>query len=734
MPPTRDEICALWLDALPYEPYSFQEEAILAWFEVEGGLLITAPTGMGKTLIAETAIFEALHARKRIYYTTPLIALTDQKFREMQTQAVSWGFAPEDVGLVTGNHKVNPDAPVLVVVAEILLNHLLDGTRDMSDVSAVVMDEFHSFNDRDRGVVWELSLALLPKHIRVLLLSATVGNPVDFVLWLKQQHDRSVRLIRTDERKVPLQYHWVGDTLLTDHLVQMAAGGDDAKSPALVFCFSRDECWEIAERLKGLPLIDKATRPQIEEIIDRHGLSKGVGGKLRQMLIRGVGVHHAGIMPRNKRVVEELFSKRLLPFVICTETLAAGINLPARSVVLTTIIKGPPRAKKLLPSSDAHQMFGRAGRPQFDTEGHVYAVAHEDDIKIHKWKLKRDKLEATGSKDPGILKALKALSKKQPKRRSTEQYWSEGQFKQLIEAGPARLKSRSMIPYRFLVWLLVQHAELGVVRDFLGKRLESEEKLKHFNLQLDAMLANLQAFGYVTRQEGSDDITVADDIEQLLRWRSIDPLFGAWLQRTLATSSIDEKTLALESVLPLPYRVIKRCDLPYDLEPGTLQVEVMEPLMISMGVSLDPPPPPEERDGPRAFWEDRPELPPTFPEMLALAYEHELAVPEETEVQTKWIAGGIAQGNGDFHKFTGARELAKSEGLILRHLLRFVLLALEFHDATGDPDYQLLAQRVEQACREVDPRETERTLTQREELRESDGLRGEPPPSTGRPP
>lgn len=718
MAPTRDEICALWLDALAHDPYPFQEEAILAWFECEGGLLVMAPTGMGKTLIAETAVFEALHSGQRIYYTTPLIALTDQKFQELQEKAQNWGFPPNSVGLLTGNHKVNPDAPVLVVVAEILLNHLLDGSRDMSTVSAVVMDEFHSFNDRERGVVWELSLALLPKHIKVLLLSATVGNPVDFTIWLREQHGRSVRLIRTDERKVPLQYHWVQDKLLTEQLVDMAAGGAEAKTPALVFCFSRDTCWETAERLKGLPLIDKSTRPQIEEILERYDLTRGVGPKLKQMLIRGVGVHHAGVLPCNKRVVEELFTARLLPYVVCTETLAAGINLPARSVVLSTILKGKPKEKKLLPSSDAHQMFGRAGRPQFDTEGHVWCVAHDDDVKINRWREKRDKLASTGSKDPGILKALKQLDKKAPKRRSTEQYWQETQFRSLIESGPARLKSRSMIPYRFLVWLLLQKADLPTVRRFLQRRLESSEKLKHFESQLDAMLSNLATFGYLTRAEGSDDITLHESLPELLKWRSIDPLFGSWLQRTLNQADPTEKILALEGALFLPYRVVKKCGLPMGMEPGPLQTEVMVPLMISLGVNLDPPPPPEERDGPRAFWEERPELPPTFPEMLAIAYEAELPVPEETEMQCKWVAGALHDGNSDMFKFSGSRQLQREEGLVLRHLLRFTLLALEFHAVSGDPHYQDIAARVEESCRAVDKDATERALARAAEADE----------------
>ncbi|HPM25648.1 MAG TPA: DEAD/DEAH box helicase, partial [Phycisphaerae bacterium] len=154
---TRDEICSKFLESVPYQLYPVQEESLLAWFECEGGILVCAPTGMGKTLIAEAAIYEALHTRQRLYYTTPLIALTEQKFREFGDLVERWGFPRSEVGFITGNRRENPDALIRVVVAEILLNHLLatDPTvADLEHVGAVVMDEFHSFNDMERGVVW----------------------------------------------------------------------------------------------------------------------------------------------------------------------------------------------------------------------------------------------------------------------------------------------------------------------------------------------------------------------------------------------------------------------------------------------------------------------------------------------------------------------------------------------------------------------------------------------------
>ncbi|MBQ1455531.1 MAG: DEAD/DEAH box helicase [Thermoguttaceae bacterium] len=532
--PDRETLALEYLDSLPFEPYPFQEEAILSWFDSDQGVLVCAPTGMGKTVVAEAGLYEALKTGRRAYYTTPLIALTEQKFRELREKVKLWGFSESDVGLITGNRRENPDAKILVVVAEILFNRLLSsdlfrkektpadggagaaaqdsaagpGWRIITpkyeephfrfdDVAVVVMDEFHQFSDPERGIVWEFTLELLPKHVRTLLISATVGNAYEFIAWLRNNAERKLTLVTSDERKVPLTYQWIGDELLPEFLEGMHAGSDEERLvPALVFCFNRDQCWTVADTIKGKDIISAERQKQIAAELDRHDWSKGAGPKIRQLLLRGVGIHHAGILPKYRRIVEDLFQRKLLSITVCTETLAAGINLPARSVVLPTLLKGPAGDKRLVESSTAHQIFGRAGRPQYDTRGYVFALAHSDDVKIARFRAKYDQIP-DDTKDPKLREMKKKLKKKMPTRNSEEQYWTEQQFQKLQTMSPGSLASHGPLPWRLLAHMIEKNSDVEPIRRLASRRLMGAKRLAAAAKALDPMLITLWRGGFI---------------------------------------------------------------------------------------------------------------------------------------------------------------------------------------------------------------------------------------------
>lgn len=789
--PTRDDLASMYLEQMPFEPYPVQEEALLAWFTSEQGVLVCAPTGMGKTLIAEAAAFEALHTRQVCYYTTPLIALTEQKFREMQTAAVKWGFAPEDVGLVTGNRRVNPEARVLVVVAEILLNRLLNRDEfNFNDVASVVMDEFHSFADYERGMVWELSLGLLPPHARLLLLSATVGNAPEFITWLHRSHRRRPELVQSTDRKVPLTFQWVPDELLNEQLQILAEGDDEARrTPALVFCFNRNECWDVAEQLKGRHLLTKEAQKDLDRRLREFDWSQGVGPKLKQLLLRGVAVHHAGLLPKYRRIVEEFFQKKLLQVCVCTETLAAGINLPARSVVLSTLLKGPRDKKKLIEASSAHQIFGRAGRPQFDTQGFVYAVAHEDDVKILRWREKYDQIPED-TPDPNLRRAKRRMKKKKPTQRSNQQYWTETQFRKLQLAPPGKLESRGALPWRLMAYLLKVSPEVSRLKTFAQKRLMDPKGLERNERDLVRMLMTLGAAGYVTlepeppapprppwEQTEEDDTAAKPDgepapedssdappalgtlgallqqanvsgsqssekdakeesdseqppryepvfahptpeLDNLFAFRSVNPLYGLYLVRELAIADRDERIQAIESVLEIPgsLRAQTRPPRYEDLPPGPLATTRLDTELLQRGLALPNELVPQEADNDLPRWE-RPWIL-TLAEKLQRLFNSELPGVHSLRIQPAWVVGELLRFGGDFDKYVRGRDLVKQEGIIFRHLLRFILLCGEFMQVSPpgvDPaewenELRELSDQVTASCREVDPHSTDKMI------------------------
>ena len=770
--PSRDELADLYFESLPFDPYPVQEEALLSWFSSDQGVLVCAPTGTGKTLIAEAAMFEALHNGSIAYYTTPLIALTDQKFEEMQEAAERWGFSRDEVGLVTGNRKINPEARILVVVAEILLNRLLHSEAfDFQNVSAVVMDEFHSFNDPQRGIVWEFGLGMLPAHVRTLLLSATVGNSRQFVNWLEHRHGRKLDLVEGTQRKIPLTFQWVGDELLNDQIEKMADGNDDLRrTPSLVFCFNREQCWNLGEQLKGRSLLQPAQRDELLKRVAEYDWSHGVGTKLKAIVSRGIGVHHAGLLPKYRRVVEELFQQKLLPICVCTETLAAGINLPARSVVIPELLKGPKDNKKLLDPSSAHQMFGRAGRPQFDDRGFVFAVAHEDDVKIDRWREKYDAIP-DDSKDPGLRKAKKKLKKKMPKRRSTQAYWNESQFEQLRDASPRDLASRGPLPWRLLAYMLDVDPEVEPLRKLVGKRLLFGKDAENAQKDLDRMLHILWKGGYVRLEPSPieheaevEEIVeeqsklipttplakLADEppppelptykaeyahptetLSRLLHFRSVNPLYGVFLINQMGIADADECMQAMESVLEMPGSVARSVRVPKhdSLPPGPLATTRVDVKLLQLGLVTpeqlgaqtgdDDEKEDDARSNHTAFYEEADRVwVLNLGDKLKMLFDHDFPGVHGVRINPVWAAGELLQWGGDFDEYIKMKRLAKQEGIIFRHLLRMILLTGEFRDicpAEREPEewetyLDDIADRLTVSCRAVDPQSTDKML------------------------
>ncbi|BAY44406.1 DSH domain-containing protein [Scytonema sp. HK-05] len=391
----------------PFQLDQFQKDAI-ASLNAGSSVVVCAPTGSGKTLVGEYAIYRALSRRKRVFYTTPLKALSNQKLRDFREK---FGF--DHVGLLTGDASINRDAPILVMTTEIFRN-MLYGTPigqigiSLVDVDAVVLDECHYMNDRQRGTVWEESIIYCPREIQLVALSATVANSDELTDWLNQVHGPT-DLIYSDHRPVPLEFHFgnvkglfplLNDdkTQINHRLLKKRKKGEKSKAhvkaeapsiiqvlsqlqerdmlPAIYFIFSRRGCDKSVADVGDFRLVNNEEAQQLRRQIDEFLTRNPEAGRSGQIapLYRGIAAHHAGILPAWKVLVEELFQQGLIKVVFATETLAAGINMPARTTVISTLSKRTDTGHRLLNASEFLQMAGRAGRRGMDERGHVVTL------------------------------------------------------------------------------------------------------------------------------------------------------------------------------------------------------------------------------------------------------------------------------------------------------------------------------------------------------------------------
>lgn len=395
-----------------FELDEFQKEAIE---KIRSGksVIVCAPTGAGKTVIAEQAIADALANKKKVFYTTPLKALSNQKFHEFTEK-----YGENNVGIITGDTAKNREAPIVIMTTEIYRNMLYGttfGSLDpyLEELQFVILDECHYMNDESRGTVWEESIIYSPAKVQVVGLSATVNNPEDLIAWISDIHG-DCELVKTDFRPVPLHFMHYKESQLMPLLTpnkklnpklkdrndsrfgkrkgkfgKSNHSGKPVKAdevvnelykkdmlPAIYFVFSRNRCDDGAEACKNLKLLTKEESKELNALID-----EGIKGNSRleahpqlEMLRKGVAAHHAGLLPNWKLLVERLFNKGLVKVVFATETLAAGINMPARTTVISSISKRSDEGHRILKPSEFLQMSGRAGRRGMDDKGYVITV------------------------------------------------------------------------------------------------------------------------------------------------------------------------------------------------------------------------------------------------------------------------------------------------------------------------------------------------------------------------
>ena len=409
------------------ELYPAQEEAILALLDGKNVILNT-PTGSGKSLVALALHFQSLALGRRSFYTCPIKALVNEKFRDLCRD-----FGPDNVGMITGDGTVNGNAPIICCTAEILSNLALrEG--DKARVDDVVMDEFHYYSDKQRGVAWQIPLLTLPQS-RFLLMSATLGDVEFFRVKLTLLNDRPTEVVRSDQRPVPLDFEY-RETPLHETINDLVGKG---LYPVYLVNFSQREAAEEAQNLLSVDFSTKEEKKKITDALEGQHFKSPYGKDMQRMLKHGIGLHHAGLLPRYRVLVEKLAQQGLLKVISGTDTLGVGVNVPIRTVLFTKLSKYDGEKQGTLSVREFHQIAGRAGRRGYDTRGLVVAQAPAHVIE----NLRQVEKEKAGGK-------------KKPKASPPPGFvgWTKATFDKLIASQPEPLLSRFQISHGMLLNVL----------------------------------------------------------------------------------------------------------------------------------------------------------------------------------------------------------------------------------------------------------------------------------------
>ncbi len=438
-PTSNDEVLSVFLDYLietGVEPYDHQEQAILELF-AGNNVILNTPTGSGKSLVAMAVQFKAICQNRRSYYTVPIKALANEKFLSLCRV-----FGPEKVGMITGDATVNPGAPVICCTAEILANLALrEGAN--AQVDDVIMDEFHYYSDQSRGFAWQVPLLTLPQA-NFLLMSATLGETSFFEETITKLTGKPTVLVKSDQRPVPLEFDY-SETPLEEMVAELV---EKNRAPIYLVHFTQLACAQTAQNLTSSNFCTKEEKQRIAEALHDANFRSPYGKEVSKLLRHGIGIHHAGLLPKYRILVEKLAQRGLLKVICGTDTLGVGVNVPIRTVLFTQLFKYDGSSTKTLTVRDFKQICGRAGRRGFDNIGYVVCQAPEHVIE----NLRLEQKAAKSGK--------KSFVKRKPPEKGFVN-WDEKAFRRLIDSPPEKLVSSFRIQHSTLLNVLGREFEDG---------------------------------------------------------------------------------------------------------------------------------------------------------------------------------------------------------------------------------------------------------------------------------
>ena len=467
-------VFAGWAEGRGLPLYPAQDEALI---EIVSGanIILSTPTGTGKSLVAIAAHFTALAQGRRTFYTAPIKALVSEKFFALVDI-----FGADNVGMVTGDSSVNPDAPIICCTAEILANIALRQGAD-AEVDQVVMDEFHFYADPERGWAWQVPLLTLPR-VQFILMSATLGDMKPIADDLTRRTGRETALITGVDRPVPLHYSYAM-TPVHETIEELLATG---QSPIYIVHFSQAAALERAQAMTSMKIISREQRDEIAEAIGGFRFTTRFGQTLSRLIRSGIGVHHAGMLPKYRRLVEQLAQRGLLRVICGTDTLGVGINVPIRTVLLTALTKYDGIRMRQLSAREFHQIAGRAGRAGYDTAGTVVAEAPDHEAE-------NARLVAKAGDDP--KKVRKIVRKKAPEGFVS---WGQPSFERMIAAEPELLTSHMKVSHSMILNAIARGGDaFGTMRDLIFDSHESWNGKLALARQALAIYRTLRAAGVV---------------------------------------------------------------------------------------------------------------------------------------------------------------------------------------------------------------------------------------------